>query len=96
MTVRAILLVLLLGVGFAPQVDAVVDQGACCLQSGACEDLTLLECDGRGGASLLSRTCADSPCNQMAPILSPPAIVALAFVLLTLAVFTLMRRVTRS
>ncbi len=95
MTVRVILVVLMLGVGFSPQVDAVVNQGACCLQGGTCENLTMIACDDRGGASLPSRTCAESPCNQMAPILSPPAIVGLALILLTMAIFTLIRRATR-
>lgn len=95
MTVRAIGLLVSLCLGFASPVGASTTDGACCLQNGACEDLSLIECDDRDGASLPSRTCAERPCNPMAPILSPPATIALAFLLLTLATFTLMRRITR-
>lgn len=70
---------------------------ACCLPDATCEDLLLMQCEDRGGVSLVSSLCMDNPCTPvMAPLISVPAIVLLTIVLLTVAIFALMRRKSRA
>jgi len=72
---------------------ALANTFACCLPDGSCEDLLLSQCQDRDGISFMSSLCSESTCAGVAaPAVSFPVLLLLVVGLLTLAIYTLMRR----
>lgn len=90
------LIVVLMMLEAAAPRDVQANVFACCTPQGTCEELTADACEESQGISVFGSTCADSPCNVMVPAASLPAVLTLATILLTLAIYGLMRRAGRT
>ena len=89
---RIALLIANLVVPFAVATPSLGNTFACCLPDGGCENLLIMTCDDRGGASLVGRNCMDAPCRPSAPLLSPFALVVLLTGISAVAIHGLRRR----
>jgi len=65
---------------------------ACCLPDGGCQDTLMITCDDLGGASLVGRSCSESPCVSSAPLLSPLGMLVMLTGFTAIAIYGLQRR----
>jgi len=93
----AVSTVVVVGVGFVPAANGVAVDGACCLESGGCADLSDVACELGGGTFIgFDTSCASISCDLIgAPVLSGAALLLTITFLLTSGLFALHRRRAR-
>jgi len=93
----AVSTIVMVGVGFVPAANGVAVDGACCLESGGCADLSDVACELDGGTFIgFDTSCASISCDLTgAPVFSGAALLLTVTLLLTSGFIALHRRRAR-